>query len=254
MNVLVCIKRVVAPGAMIPLTEDGTEVDTRHLGFTVSPHDECGLEEAVRIVEREGGTSTVITVGPQAAVEQLRFGISMGIDRAVLVEADEGEWDPQRTAEALTDAIRALEGEGDPFDLIMFGNESPDAGNYQVGPRVAHALDLPIVSGIKGIDLGDGTASLRRETASGIEVYEVPLPAAAAVKEGLNLPRYPALRGRIRAKQTDVHVVPARAEPGGLTTVRFRHPPQDDTETVILGEGPEAAGAVVDVFEEVGLL
>lgn len=254
MDVLVCIKRVVAPGAVIPLTEDGTEVDTRHLGFTVSPHDECALEEAVRIVEREGGTSTVITVGPQTAAEQLRFGISMGIDRAVLVAADDGEWDPQRTADALTDAIRALEGEGGPFDLIMFGNESPDAGNYQVGPRVAHALDLPIVSGIKGIDLGEGTASLRRETASGIEVYEVPLPAAAAVKEGLNLPRYPALRGRIRAKQTDVRVVPAGAEPGGLTTLRFRHPPQEDTETVILGEGPEAAGAVVDVFEEVGLL
>lgn len=254
MDVLVCIKRVVAPGAMIPLTEDGTAVDTRHLGFTVSPHDECALEEAVRIVERQGGASTAITVGPQAAAEQLRFGISMGIDRAVLVETDEGEWDPQRTAEALTDAIRTLEGEEGPFDLIMFGNESPDAGNYQVGPRVAHALDLPIVSGVKGIDLGEGTASLRRETASGIEVYEVPLPAAAAVKEGLNLPRYPALRGRIRAKQTDVRVLPGEAEPGGLTTLRFRHPPQEDTETVILGEGPEAAGAVVDVFEEVGLL
>lgn len=254
MDVLVCIKRVVAPGAMIPLTEDGTAVDTRHLGFTVSPHDECALEEAVRIVERQGGASTAITVGPQAAAEQLRFGISMGIDRAVLVETDEGEWDPQRTAEALIDAIRTLEGEQGPFDLIMFGNESPDAGNYQVGPRVAHALDLPIVSGVKGIDLGEGTASLRRETASGIEVYEVPLPAAAAVKEGLNLPRYPALRGRIRAKQTDVRVLPAEAEPGGLTTLRFRHPPQEDTETVILGEGPEAAGAVVDVFEEVGLL
>lgn len=254
MEILVCIKRVVAPGAMIPLTEEGTEVDTRHLGFTVSPHDECALEEAVRIVERQGGASTAITVGPQAAVEQLRFGISMGIDRAVLVETDEGEWDPQRTADALTDAIRTLEGEEGPFDLIMFGNESPDAGNYQVGPRVAHALDLPIVSGIKGIELGEGTASLRRETASGIEVYEVPLPAAAAVKEGLNLPRYPALRGRIRAKQTDVRVEPAEAEPGGLTTLRFRHPPQEDTETVILGEGPEAAGAVVDVLEEVGLL
>lgn len=254
MDVLVCIKRVVAPGAMIPLTEDGTEVDTRHLGFTVSPHDECALEEAVRIVERQGGASTAITVGPQAAVEQLRFGISMGIDRPVLVETDEGEWDPQRTAEGLTGAIRTLEGEEGPFDLIMFGNESPDAGNYQVGPRVAHALDLPIVSGIKGIDLGEGTASLRRETAAGIEVYEVPLPAAVAVKEGLNLPRYPALRGRIRAKQTDVRVLPAEAEPGGLTTLRFRHPPQEDTETVILGEGPDAAGAVVDVFEEVGLL
>lgn len=254
MDVLVCIKRVVAPGAMIPLTEDGAAVDTRHLGFTVSPHDECALEEAVRIVERQGGASTAITVGPQAAAEQLRFGISMGIDRAVLVETDEDEWDPQRTAEGLTDAIRTLEAEEGPFDLIMFGNESPDAGNYQVGPRVAHALDLPIVSGIKGIELGEGTASLRRETASGIEVYEVPLPAAAAVKEGLNLPRYPALRGRIRAKQTDVRVLPAEAEPGGLTTLRFRHPPQEDTETVILGEGPEAAGAVVDVFEEVGLL
>lgn len=254
MEVLVCIKRVAAPGARIPLTEDGAEVDTRHLGFTVSPHDECAIEEAVRIVERDGGSATAITVGPPAADEQLRFAISMGMDRAVLVETDEAEWDPQRTAAALTGAVRTLQEERGPFDLILFGNESPDAGNYQVGPRVAHALDLPIVGGIKGIALEDGRASLRREVPAGVELYEVPLPAAAAVKEGLNLPRYPALRGRVRAKQADVRVLPAKADPGGLATLRFRHPPQEGTETVILGEGPGAAAAVVDLLEELDLL
>lgn len=254
MEVLVCIKRVAATGARIPLTDDGTAIDMRHLGFTMSPHDECAVEEAVRIVERLGGRATVLTLGPPEAVEQLRSAISMGIDDGVLVETDPGEWDPQATAAAITEAVRTLEGEGRRFDLVLFGNESPDAGNYQVGIRVAYALGRPMVSGIKSIELTAGTATLRREVPDGVEVYQVGLPAAVAVKEGLNLPRYPALKGRIRARQAEVRTFAASARPGGLERVRFRHPPQQASETVVLGRGAEGAVAVADLLEELGLL
>lgn len=254
MEVLVCIKRVAAPGAKIPLTEDGSAIDTRHLGFTMSPHDECAVEEAVRIVERDGGRATVLTLGPPEAVEQVRYAISVGADDGVLVETGAEEWDPQATAAAIVDAIRTLEAEGRAFDLLLFGNESPDAGNYQVGIRVAYALGLPIVSGIKAIELSDGRASLRREVPDGVEVYEVALPAAVAVKEGLNLPRYPALKGRIRAKQAEVTTVAPDARPGGLERVRFLHPAQQVTDTVVLGRGADGAAAVVDLFEDLGVL
>src|SRR4051794_6902902 len=148
MNVLVCVKRVPLTGGKIVLTEDERAISTRHLGFTVSPHEECGAEEAVRLVEQHGGSSTVLTLGPPEAEEQLRDMMAIGVDRAIHLVTDGSEWDPQATASAITDAIT---GQPEPFDLIVFGNESADAGNYQVAIRVAHALGMPVVTGVKGI-------------------------------------------------------------------------------------------------------
>ena len=254
MDVLVCIKRVPAPGARINLTADEREIDTRHLGFTLSPHDECAVEEAVRIVAEHGGRSTVLALGPAEADEQVRYAISIGIDDGVLLPIDETDWDPQATAHALTSAIRTLEDDGRTFDLVLFGNESPDAGNYQVGIRVAHALGRPIVAGIKGIAFTEDGVRVRRQVDDGFEVYELPRPAAVAVKEGLNLPRYPAIKGRMRAKKAQVRTISPDADAGGLRKVRLLQPREQKTETVVLGHGPEAAAAVVDVFEELGVL
>src|SRR4029450_870412 len=105
MNILVCVKRVPATGGRILLTPDGSEIDTRHLGFTVSPHEEGAGEEAVRIVEARGGTTTVLTLGPAAAEEQLRDAMAIGIERAVPLETDGRDWDPIATANAIVDAI-----------------------------------------------------------------------------------------------------------------------------------------------------
>ncbi|MDA3623874.1 electron transfer flavoprotein beta subunit/FixA family protein [Saccharopolyspora oryzae] len=256
MDVLVCVKRVPATGAKIPLTEGGEDVDTRHLGFTIGPHEECAVEEAVRIVERFGGSSTVLTVGPPEADEQLRYAISMGVDHGVLVETGSGETDPEATASAIIAAIRELEADGRRFDLIMFGNESADAGNYQVGIRVAYALGLPIVGGVKGIelDLAAGQVAFRRPVDDGVEVYRAPLPSAVAVKEGLNLPRYPSIKGRLRAKKTQLRILRPELKDGGLRKVRLRLPPEAERETVVLGHGAAAAGPVVDVLTELGVV
>ena len=108
MNILVCVKRVPAPGARILLTEDGMSIDARHLGFTTSPHEECAVEAAVQLKEKHGGSTTVLTLGPPEAVEQLRYSVSVGADQAVLVPADTTEVDPQATASALVEAIRRL--------------------------------------------------------------------------------------------------------------------------------------------------
>ncbi|GAB3431148.1 electron transfer flavoprotein subunit beta/FixA family protein [Actinophytocola sediminis] len=256
MRVVVCVKRVPATGSAVPLTEDGTEVDTRHLGFTIGPHEECAVEEAVRIVERVGGSVTVLTAGPPEAQEQLRYALSLGADHAVLVETGPSEVDPQACAAAITDALRVLESEDRGPDLIMFGNESADAGNYQVGIRVAYALGLAIVGGVKGIELDPdaGRATLRRAVPAGVEVYEVALPCAVAVKEGLNLPRYPSIKGRLRAKKTPVRTIRPELVAGGLRKVRLRPPPEAERETVVLGRGPAAAERVVDVLAELGVV
>lgn len=254
MRILVCVKRVPAPGARIVLTEDQQAIDARHLPFTVSPHEECAVEEAVRIKEAHEGTVTVITLGPAEAEEQLRYSISTGADQVVLLATDGSEWDPQATSTALAAGIGQLEAEDGNFDLILFGNESADAGGYQVGIRVARALQRPVVSGIKGIDIEDGAVVARRETDAGFEVYRLPLPAVVAVKEGINLPRYPTLPSRLKAKKADVAVVEPSQAPGGLHMLRLVNPPEVATSTTILGHGPDAAPAIADLLEELGLL
>ncbi|MEM1335953.1 MAG: electron transfer flavoprotein beta subunit/FixA family protein, partial [Actinomycetota bacterium] len=183
MKILCCVKRVPAPGAKINVTADGQDVDAAYLGFTTSPHEECAVEGAVQLIEEHGGEVTVLTLGTGDAEEQLRYAVSVGATHGVLVEADTNQWDPQRTAQAITAAIQELEGSGDgsddaePFDLIMFGNESADSGGFQVGIRAAMALGRPIVQGIKGIEIGDDTITARREIDGGFEVYELPRPA-----------------------------------------------------------------------------
>ena len=253
MRTLVCVKRVPAPGARINLTPDERAVDARHLSFTVSPHEECAVEEAIRLKEQHGGTVTVMTLGPADAEEQLRYAMSVGADQAVLLSTDGSDWDPQATAAALSARITDLETSG-AFDLILFGNESADSGGYQVGIRVAHTLGRPVISGIKGLEVDPGTVTARRETGSGFEVYRLSLPAVVAVKEGINLPRYPTLPGRLKAKKAEVLSTSASATPGGLVMDRLFTPPEGKSVTNILGRGPEAAPAVVDLFVELGLM
>src|SRR5580692_8902980 len=129
MNILVCVKRVPLTGGKMVLTDDQRAISTRHLGFTVSPHEECGAEEAVRLIEQHGGSCTVLTLGPPEAEEQLRDMMAIGVDRAIHLITDGGEWDPQATASAI---VEAIDREDEPPELILFGNESADAGNYQV--------------------------------------------------------------------------------------------------------------------------
>lgn len=250
MRVLVCVKRVPAPGARIVLSEDARSIDTNLLSFTVSPHEECAVEEGVRIAEVTEGSVTVLTLGPPEAEEQLRSALAVGADEAVLIPTEGDDWDPISTAAAITDAVGELEAEHGPFDLILFGNESADAGGYQVGIRVAHALGRPVVSGIKGVDVGEGSIDLRRATTTGTEVYRLPLPAVAAVKEGINLPRYPTLKGRLNAKKIEVRRVEGTRVGSGQVMVRLRTPVQEVSETTILGD----ASAVVDLLEELQVL
>jgi electron transfer flavoprotein beta subunit len=253
MRVLVCVKRVPAPGARISITADGQAVDTAYLAFTTSPHEECAAEAAVQLVEQHGGESTVLTLGPAEADEQLRYAASIGVNKAVLLPIEGTDWDPQRTAAAITDAIRVLEADG-PFDLVLFGNESADSGNFQIGVRVAHALDRPMVNGIKGIDVEGDSVRARRESDAGVEVYHVPMPCVLGVKEGINLPRYPTLKGRLASKKVEVVQIPPAQEPGGQRMVTLLQAAEQVSQTVMLGNGPEAAPAVVDLLEELGLL
>ena len=251
MRILVCVKRVPAPGARINITADGQEVDTAHLAFTTSPHEECAVEAAAQLVEQHGGEATVLTLGPAEAEEQLRYAVSVGMQKAVLLPTNDGDWDPQRTAQAIAgaDSCRSRRADG-AFDLILFGNESADSGGFQVGIRVAHALGRPMVNGGKGLTI-DGGAGAR---AARVRRRPRDVRAAAAGggrRQGGHQP--PALpddegppgveEGRGRHDRAE------RRRGRARTRCRCARPVEKRSETVILGTGPDAAPAVVDVLE-----
>jgi electron transfer flavoprotein beta subunit len=253
MNILVCVKRVPAPGARINITSDGQQVDTAFLGFTVSPHEECAVEQAVQLIEKHGGDVTVLTLGPAEAEEQLRTAVSVGATKAILVPIDSTDWDPQKTSQAIAKVVADLEAANGKFDLVLFGNESADSCGYQVGVRTALKLGRPIVNGAKGLEIENGVAVIRRESDAGVEIYKLKMPACVGIKEGINLPRYPTMKGRLASKKVAVDRSDSTGETGGLKLITLRRPPERASNTVILGNGPEAAPAVVDLLEELGV-
>jgi electron transfer flavoprotein beta subunit len=254
MKVLVCIKRVPAVAGRISLTEDARAIDSKYLGFAIGPHEECGVEEAVRIVEQHGGESVVLTLGPAESIEQLRDAMAIGMSRAIHLVTDGEEWDPESTASAIVDAIRADEAEGGPFDLLLFGNESGDTGGYQVAARVGRALGVPVLTGLKGLSVGDGVLHGEQVVPGGRDVYEVSLPAVASVLEGLNLPRYPSVPGRIRAKSKPVAASNPTRPDQRLEMLRLIVPAGSAKQVEILGNGAAAAAATVDMFDRIGIL
>ncbi|MCL4263091.1 MAG: electron transfer flavoprotein subunit beta/FixA family protein [Anaerolineae bacterium] len=249
MKILVCIKRVPATGARIILTADERGIDTRNLGFAISPHEECAVEEAVRLVEAHGGSVTVLTLGPAEAAEQLRDALAVGADRAIHLLTDGREWDPMATANAITEVARA-----EPYDLLLFGNEAADTGDYQVGIRVAVALGLPCVTGVKGVEVCGETLIARRDVGGGWEMYEVSLPAVLAVKEGLNLPRYPSVPGRLRAKKKPLEQIEPTWNGSGLEMIRLVTPPEQGKVVQILGQGVTAVPRIVEILQELRLV
>ena len=253
MRLLVCVKRVPMTGGKIVLTEDAQAIDTKHLGFAISPHEECGVEEAVRLIEVNGGESVVLTLGPAEAEEQLRDAMAIGADRAIHLVTDGEEWDPQATAGAIVDAIRADEAANGAFDLVFFGNESADSGGFQVGIRVAHALARPVATGLKAVAVEGGGVRCEQEVSGGRDVFLLPLPAVITVLEGLNLPRYPSVPAKLRSQRKSVDASSPTRPPAKLELLRLVVPESQGKEAEILGHGPEAAPAVVEVLQRIGV-
>jgi electron transfer flavoprotein beta subunit len=254
MKVLVCIKSVPAVAGRITLTADARAIDTRHLGFAIGPHEECAVEQAVRIVEAGGGEAVVLTLGPAQALEQLRDALALGIARAIHLVTEGEEWDPESTTAAIVEAIRADEAASGPFDLILLGNEAGDSADYQVAVRLGRALGRPAVTAIKGMTIGEGTVRCEQEVDAGRDVYELRLPAIAAVLEGINLPRFPSVPGRLRAKNKPVEVSQPARPAQRLEMLRLVVPQLPAKQAEVLGRGPEAAPAVVAVLQDLGVI
>ncbi|WP_169251158.1 electron transfer flavoprotein subunit beta/FixA family protein [Brevibacterium sp. 'Marine'] len=276
MNILVCIKRVPDIAGSVTLDATGTGIDDSGLGHTMSSHEECAVELAIQTAAATGGTVTVLTVGPAEAVEQLRAAVAVGANDGILVEAaDPSVFAPEDIAQIIGDVIRDRAEAGQTFDLVLTGDDAADTGDFQVGIRLAYDLEYPVLTNIQTISVGgtdegggtdagnggvgsseggSGRIEARGIGPAGTEIFSLGLPAVVAVHEGGVDPRYPSITGRMKAKKAQVVEYDA-PEPGtGSPRIRLELPEVKASSVTILGEGPEAAPALVDVLEEIGVI
>jgi electron transfer flavoprotein beta subunit len=252
-NVLVCIKRVPDSSGEVLLTSDGQAVDGRYVGFTVSRHEDCAVELAIRTAESTGGTATVLTLGAPEAVEQLRGALAVGCTAAVHIEADPSTFGPADVAREIAEVVRAHEAAGTSYDLILLGNDAADSGDFQVGIRLSYELGRPVVNGVSTVVIEGGLVVTEGEGPDGHETCRVPVPAVVTILEGGVEPRYPTIPGRMKAKKIEIEQHQPTHTPAGPARVRLLLPPKQESNVQILGAGPAAAPAVADLFGQLGV-
>ncbi|MDJ0973346.1 MAG: electron transfer flavoprotein subunit beta/FixA family protein [Planctomycetota bacterium] len=220
MEIIVLIKRVVATDTRVKIGADGTSIDTAGVQYIMAPYDEIAVEKAIQLKTEAGeGKVTVLTVGPNEATKELRTALAMGADEAVHLTVD-GTLDAAATAGAIHAGL-----EGRSFDLILCGKQATDVDDAAVGPRLAALLDLPSVAFASALTIEDGKAVVSRENEGVTEVYEVDLPAVLTAQKGLAEPRYPSLKGIMKAKKKPLATDAATAPENGSTVEALNLPP-----------------------------
>ena len=257
-HVLVFIKQVPDTETKIKIAPGGRDIVREGVNYQVSPYDEFAIEEALRLREKHGGQVTLVTLGPQKAEDALRFGLSMGADRAIHVkdEALLGA-DPLGAAAILAAAVK-----GEAFDLALCGKLAIDDYQEQVGALLAERLGTPSVALVTKLEVDPGAkrATVTRDVEGGREVVEVTLPALLSCQKGLNEPRYPSLPNIMKAKKKPIDakdaaalgVDPASVGPKGakVAVLELSTPPPRTAGRRIDGDPAAQAATLVRLLRE----
>src|SRR5438105_11052123 len=177
--------------------KDGASVEETGLKFDVNDFDLWAVEAALQLNEKNpGGEVTAISLGGDAAQEQIRKALSMGADKGVLLKVDKVPSDGLAIADAL-----AAELKGGAYDVIFFGMKAIDSNAQTVGPMVGELLDIACVTGVSKLEISFGKGSAQRAVEGGVEVVEFSLPAVITVDAGLNKERLQSLKGIMAARK-----------------------------------------------------
>lgn len=198
MKILIPLKRVPDPDTKIRVKSDGSGIETDGVKFSINPFDAIALEEALRIKDKLGTLDlVVVSIGGPECAEQLRVGLAMGADRALLVRADP-ELDPLAVAKVLATVVKR-----EQPDIILMGKQAIDDDSNQTGQMLAALLGFAQATFVSKLELLDTPARARcaRETDAGIETVIVALPAVITTDLRLNEPRYVSLPGIMKAKK-----------------------------------------------------
>jgi electron transfer flavoprotein beta subunit len=248
MRILVGIKRVIDYNVRVQVNRDGTGVVKDGVKMSINPFDEIAVEEALRMRERgDAAEVIVVSIGPDAAQQQLRTALAMGADRAILYQADE-EIQPLAAARALLGLIREI----DP-GLVLLGKQAIDDDSNQVGQMLAALWDRPQATFVSQLEFTDGVVKATREVDAGLEKIEVDLPAVITVDLRLNEPRFVKMPDIMKAKRKPLDIKPF-AElgvemPPRLETSLHEPPPKRQGGTKV-----DSVAALVKALQDKGVL
>ena len=244
MKIAVCIKRVPVMEVKFAVGKDGASVDEAGLKFDVNDFDLWAVEAALQLNEKNpGGEVTVVSLGTDAAQEQIRKALSMGADKGVLLKTDRMPNDGLAIAQAL-----AAELGGGGYDVIFFGMKAIDSDAQTVGPMVGELLDVACVTGVSKLDIANGKGTAQRAVEGGVEVVEFSLPAVITVDEGLNKERLPSLKGIMAAKKKPLDAKPAQLGTAGVTVTKMELPAERAAGRIV-GEGAAAVPELVRLLQ-----
>ena len=243
MKVAVCVNHVPDTETKIKVGPDNLSIDRTGVNYMLSPYDEIAVEEALRIREKFKGEVIVISLGGDAHKETLRKTLAMGADKAVLLK-DDGIRDSYGIAAGLAHELKSMAPE-----VVLFGKQSIDFDDAQVGTLVAEILDLPSVAVVTKMDIQDGRVVCEREIEGGKEVVETRLPAVFLAQKGLNEPRYPSLKGIMAAKSKPIEEKPAFAAELRVEGIRL-HKPKAKNPGRIIGTDKTAVPELIRLLHE----
>lgn len=252
MNIYVCIKQVPDTETKLKLNADQTGIDTTGIKWIMSPYDEFAIEEALRLKEKNAGsTVTVLSAGPVRVIETMRTALAMGADSGIHVEVAETA-DNNLTAKALAGALKKEA----QVDLIFTGKEAIDDGAAQVSQLVAEYFGIPYITVVLNIEYAGNTVKCKREIEGGsFEIIEASLPLLIAAQKGLNEPRYASLPNIMKAKKKEVKML-KMADVGVSESdqkIRFKNlqlPPPKQAGKKITGDPAAQAKELVRLLHE----
>ncbi len=203
MKILVPVKRVPDPETTIRLLPDGSGIATDNVKWVINPFDEIAIEEALRIKEKQGaGEVVLIAIGQKTWQEQLRTGLAMGADRAILVAAEK-PLDSLAIARVMAKVIA-----DEKPDLVMMGKQAIDDDSNQVGQMLAEVLGWPQATFASKVEIAGTKCTVIREVDGGLETVAFPLPAVITADLRLNEPRYASLPGIMKARKKELKEIP----------------------------------------------
>jgi electron transfer flavoprotein beta subunit len=202
-KILVGLKRVVDYNVRVRVKSDGSGVETDGVKMSINPFDEIALEEALRIKEKgEADEVIVVSIGSSDSQQQLRTGLAMGADRAILVETGD-KVDTLSCARALLEIVK----KEDPF-LVIVGKQAIDDDNIQTGQMLATLWERPQATFASHLEIDDNVLHVTREIDIGLEKIDVDLPAVVTADLRLNEPRYVKLPDIMKAKKKPLDSIP----------------------------------------------
>ena len=202
MKIAVCVKAVPDTEANIKVAGDQSNIDLNGIKFVTSPFDEFAIEEAIALKEKQGGETTVISLGGAECTDVLRDSLARGIDTAIHVnDPDLVNLDPLTAAKVLAKVIK----EGG-FDLVLCGQQGVGGDNSQLPSILAELLDMPQATLVVKLEIADGKFKAEREIEGAHEIVEGSLPVVISAQKGLNEPRYPSIKGVMAARKKTIDV------------------------------------------------